>query len=84
MKETLVIEPKFLRQFLAIFHDLETGSELHGRKVAHLLEQREVTIRLYVAGDPRVAVPVPGAAHIAAFLTKTDIFESRVFQFIPK
>jgi hypothetical protein len=39
--------------------DLEPGGVLHARHVAHLLQQRHVRVRLDVAGDAGVSVPVP-------------------------
>ena len=51
---------------LAVLEDLRAVRVLLGRDVADLLEQRQVDVRLDVALRARVAVPVPGAAEVAA------------------
>ena len=48
--------------------------------VAHLVEQRQVVVRGHVAGDARVAVPVPGAAHIGTALDNPNALDAVLAQ----
>ena len=50
------------------------------RHVADLLEQRQVDVRLDVALRPRVAVPVPRAAEVAALLDEPDVGDPGLLQ----
>ena len=50
------------------------------RDVADLLEQRQVDVRLDVAHRARVAVPVPGAAEVAALLDDADVVDAGLAQ----
>src|ERR1700691_2078992 len=50
------------------------------RDVAGLLEQRQIDVCLDIALRARIAVPVPGAAEVAALLDDADIAHSRLAQ----
>ena len=52
--------------------------------VAHLLEQRQIAVALDVAGDAGIAVPVPGAADVAALLAEAHIGEAGLAQLVPE
>ena len=84
VEQAAVVETEFLGHFLAILENLEATGELHRGVVAHLLEQGQVTVRLDVAGDARIAVPVPGTAHVTAFFAEADIEEPGLAQPVPK
>ncbi len=51
-----------------------------GRHVARLFQQREVDVGFHVAGRTRVAVPVPGAAHVAAGLPDAHAAGARLLE----
>ena len=78
VEQAVLVEAELLGHRLAVLEDLEPRRELHRRDVAHLLEQRQVAVGLDVAGDARVAVPVPRAADVAALLAEPDIDEARL------
>ncbi len=61
---------------LAVSEDLGGLGVLLLRDVADLLEQREVHVRLDVAGGARIAVPVPRAAEVTALLDQTDVVDA--------
>ena len=46
------------------------------RHVAEFFEQRQINIGLHITLRAGVAVPVPGAAKVAAFLNNADIFDA--------
>ncbi len=50
------------------------------RHVADLLEQRQVGVGLDVAGDARVAVPVPGAAEVRGRVDDADVLDAGLAQ----
>ena len=50
------------------------------RHVAELFEQRQIRVGLDVAGDARVAVPVPGAAEVARRIDHADVLDARLAQ----
>ncbi len=80
----MVVEPELLGHFLAVFEDLEARGELHRWDVTHLLEQRQVAIGFDVAGNAGIAVPVPGAADVAALLAETHVGEAGLAQPVPQ
>ena len=51
-----------------------------GRDVAQLLEQRHVHVRLDVARDARVPVPVPGAADVGGLVDQPDALHAELAQ----
>ena len=61
----------------AVREDLGRARVLLARHVAELFEQRQVDVRLDVAHRARVAVPVPGAAEVAALLDDADVRRRR-------
>src|SRR5690606_17835149 len=50
------------------------------RHVAGLLEQREVDVRLDVAVDARIAVPVPGASEVRGAVEDADVGDAELAQ----
>ena len=64
----------------AVLEDLGAAGVLLGRDVAGLLEQRQVDVGLDVALRPRVAVPVPGAAEVAALLDDADVVDAGLLE----
>ena len=84
MKQTALEEPEALGHRLAVLEDLEPRRELHGRDVSHLLEQGQVAVRLDVAGDAGIPIPVPRAADVAALLAEPDIDEARLAELVPE
>jgi len=65
---------------LAVAEDLRRLGVLLLRHVADLLEQRQVDVGLDVACRPRVPVPVPGAAEVAALLDDADVVDAGLAQ----
>src|SRR5579885_2193641 len=84
MEQAAVIEAELLRHRLAVLEDFEARSELHRRDVPHLFEQRQVAVGFDVAGDTGIAVPVPGAADVAAFFAESHVDETGVPQLVPE
>ena len=84
MEKTLIVETKFFCHLLAIFHDLEARRELHGRDVIHFFQQREIAIRLDVARDARITIPIPCTAYVSAFFAKAHILKTGLSQFVPE
>jgi hypothetical protein len=84
MEEALVVEAELGRHGLAVLENFETRRKLHRREVLHFLQQREVAVRLDVAGNPRIAIPIPGAADVAALLTKANILKTGFPQLVPE
>ena len=64
----------------AVRQDLRALGVLLGRDVAELLEQRHVHVRLDVTGDARVAVPVPGAAHVGRLVDQPHAVDAELAQ----
>ena len=56
------------------------GAYFRRGHVAHLLQQRQVHVALDVAGRARVAVPVPGAAEVAALLDDPHVLHAGLAQ----
>lgn len=63
-----------------VLPDLLAGRVPPLRDVVQLFQQRQVDVRLDVAVDARVAVPVPGAAEVAALLDHPDRRHARLPQ----
>ena len=63
-----------------VVEDLGSVRVLLARHVAGLLEQRQVDERRRVALRTGVAVPVPGAAEVAALLDDPDVVDADVAQ----
>ena len=84
VEEAVVVEAEPFGQRLAVLEDLEPRSELHGREVAHLLQQWEVAVRLDVAGNSRIAVPVPSAADVSPLLAEADVDDAFGLELVPQ
>ena len=84
VEQAVVVELELLRHLLAVLEDLEPGGELHGGDVLHLFQQREVGVRLDVAGDAGIAVPVPRAADVAALLAEAHVVEPGLAELVPQ
>ena len=80
----MVVEAELLRDQLAVLEDLEARRVLLGREVAGLVEQQHVGVGLDIARDARIAVPVPGAADVAAPLTEADVGEAGLRELVPE
>jgi hypothetical protein len=68
---------------LAVVEDLAAVGVLLLRHVADLLEERQVGVGLDVAGDARVAVPVPGASEVRRRVDDADVFDAGLAQPCP-
>ena len=75
-----VVEVVAARDRPAVLEDLPPLGVVAGGHVAHLVEQRQVVVRDDVARDTRVAVPVPGAADVAAALDDADRLDADLAQ----
>ena len=64
----------------AVRKDLRTLGVLVLGNVAEFLQQRDVHIGLDVAGDPRIAVPVPGAADVGRPVDQPDALHAEFAQ----
>ncbi len=84
VEQAVFVEAEHVGEPLTVFEDLETRGEFHRRDIARLLEERQVAVGLHIAGDARIAVPVPGAADVAALLAETDVLEAGVAQLVPE
>ena len=73
VQQRVVVEPVMPADALAMRQDLARMGVLLGRHVAGLFEQRHVDHRRGVALRAGVAVPVPGAAEIAAFVDDANV-----------
>ena len=76
-KHASVVEAEVAADACAVLEDLGAEGVLLLRHVADLLEQRQVDVRLDVALRARVAVPVPGAAEVAAVLDDAEVRRRR-------
>ena len=84
VEQAFIVEPRLFRDVLTVFHNLETTGEFHRGDITHLFQQRQVAVRLYIASNARVTVPVPGATDVAAFFTETYIFVTGLTQLVPQ
>ena len=84
VKQAMVVESELCCHALAIFQDFESRGEFHRWKRAHLLQQRQIAVGFHIAGDAGIAVPVPGAADVAAFLAKPHVLETGLTQLVPQ
>ena len=71
-KQRLVVEVVVFRDAPRVLEDLGREGVLLLRHVAELFEQRQVAIALDVALGAGIAVPVPGAAEVAAGLDDVE------------
>ena len=75
-----LVETEVAGDGAAVLEDLRRARVLLRRDVADLLEQRQVDVRLDVARRARVAVPVPGAAEVAALLDEAEVVDAGLAQ----
>ena len=80
VEERVVVEPELPPDPPAVLEDLRPVRVLLGRHVPRLLEQRHVDEGGRVALRARVAVPVPGAAEVAALLDDADVVDAGLLQ----
>ena len=59
-----------------MLENLGAAGVFRSRHVAGFFEQRQIDVALGVAGRAGIAVPVPGAAEVAAFLDDADVIET--------
>ena len=62
----------------AVRPNLGTLGVLLGRDVAELFEQRHIDVGLDVAGDSRVAIPVPGTADVGGLVDQPHILDAEL------
>ena len=72
----VAVEVELFADGPAVGEDLGRAAVLFVGDVADLLKQGQVDVGLDVAGGAGVAVPVPGAAEVAALLDHTDVFDA--------
>ncbi len=72
VEQRVVLEAVARRDLLEVVEDLLAPGVAPGGDVVELLEHRDVHVRLDVAHDPRVSVPVPGAADAARLIDDAD------------
>ena len=75
-----LVQVVLLGNGLTVGEDFIAFGEAALGHIVHLVEQRQVVVRRHVAGDARVAVPVPGAAHIGAALDNADTLDAVLAQ----
>ena len=71
----VAIQIELLSDRAAVRKNLRRAAVLLLRHVTELLQQRQVDVRLDIAGRTGVAVPVPGAAEVAALFDQPDVFD---------
>ena len=76
VEQRVVVEAELLPDALAVLEDLGRVGVLLGGHVPGLLEQRHVHEARRVALGAGVAVPVPGAAEVAALLDDADVVDA--------
>ncbi len=68
LKHRVAIKPELLADRTRMLQNLRRPRVLLDRHVAHFFEQRQIDVRLDIARRPRIAVPVPSPAEVAALL----------------
>src|ERR1700733_9798020 len=76
----VAVEIVLLCDALAVRKDLRTLRVLFGRDVAEFLQQRDVHIALDIAGDPRIPIPIPGAAYVGRPVDQPPTFHAELTQ----
>jgi hypothetical protein len=84
MEQRVLIKTVLARNVERMLEDLRSVRILLGRPVTDLFQQRQIDHRGRVALRPRIAVPVPGTAKIAALLDDADILDARFLQAGPR
>ncbi len=72
----VVIQAIVLGDSTAMIENFRRVTELAWRHVAEFFKQGQIGIGLDIAGRAGIAVPVPGAAEIAAFFDHADVFDT--------
>ena len=80
LEARVAVEVELRADRAAVGEDLRRARVLLARHVAELFEQRQVDVRLDVAHRARVAVPVPGAAEVAALLDDAHVVDAGLAQ----
>ena len=63
----------------AVSEDLGALCILLGRDITEFLEQGHIDVRLDVASDSGVAIPVPGPADIGGLIDQPDVVDAELF-----
>ncbi len=80
VEQRVVVQTELAADALALLQNFRRVRVLLGRSVAGLFEQRHVHHRRGVALRAGIAVPVPGAAEVAALLDNAHIGNARFHQ----
>ena len=80
LKARVAIEIELLTDAPRVREDFRRERVLLLRDIAGLLEQRQIDVRLDIALRAGIAVPVPGAAEVSAFLDHADVLHARLAQ----
>ncbi len=64
----------------AMFENLWPEGILYLGDIVQVLQQRQIAVSLHITLDARIAVPVPGAAEVAAHLDNTNISDALLLQ----
>src|SRR6516165_2693578 len=76
----VAIEIEFLCDSARVLEDLRRVGVLFLGDITGLFEQRQIDVRLDIALRARIAIPVPGAAEVAALLDHADTLNARLAQ----
>ena len=80
LEQRAVVELVGVADALRVLEDLGDVGVLFLGDVLQLFQQRQVAVALDVALRARIAVPVPGAAEVAARLDDAEVVEARFAQ----
>src|SRR5216683_462283 len=80
LEQRAAVKVELLCDALRVLQNFRREGILLLRNVAGLLEQRQIDVGLDIALRARIAVPVPGAAEVAAFLDDADVLEAGLAQ----
>src|SRR5262245_54300822 len=80
LKEGAAVQIVLFADAARVREDFRREGILLFRQVSSLLEQRQINVRLDVALRARIAVPVPGAAEVAALLDDAKVLNARLAQ----
>src|SRR6185437_4984579 len=75
LKDGKFIEVVFSRDRLAVGENLLAAGVVLSRDIIEFVKQRQIIIGYNVAGDPGVAVPIPGAADVRGALYDTNTLD---------
>ncbi len=80
LQARIAVQVVVLCDSLAVREDFRALGVLFGGDVAKFFEQRHIHVRLDVAGDARIAVPVPGAAHVGGLVDQPHTSDTELAQ----